>query len=49
MITLTVSVTLLILGYLIYGRVAERFFGMDPARITPAYTKNDSVDYIPMK
>ena len=49
MITLAVSVTLLILGYLVYGRVAERFFGMDPARVTPAYTKNDGVDYIPMK
>ncbi len=49
MITLAVSVTLLILGYLVYGRVAERFFGMDPARTTPAFTKNDGIDYIPMK
>ncbi|MGE5347915.1 MAG: carbon starvation protein A [Actinomycetota bacterium] len=49
MITLAVSVTLLILGYLVYGRVAERFFGSDPARPTPAYTKNDGIDYIPMK
>jgi carbon starvation protein CstA len=49
MITLAVSVTLLILGYLVYGRVAERFFGTDPARPTPAYTRNDGIDYIPMK
>lgn len=49
MITLAVSVTLLILGYLIYGRVAERFFGTDPDRATPAFTKNDGIDYIPMK
>jgi carbon starvation protein CstA len=49
MLTLTVSVTLLVLGYLVYGRVAERFFGTDPARPTPAFTKNDGVDYIPMK
>jgi carbon starvation protein CstA len=49
MITLAVSVTLLILGYLVYGRVAERFFGTDPARVTPAFTKNDGVDYVPMK
>lgn len=31
MITLSVSVTLFIPGYLVCGRVAERFFGMDPA------------------
>ncbi|MCU0458980.1 MAG: carbon starvation protein A [Bacteroidales bacterium] len=49
MITLAVSVTLLILGYLVYGRVAERFFGTDPDRATPAFTKNDGIDYIPMK
>lgn len=49
MITLAVSVTLLILGYLFYGRVAERFFGTDPERTTPAYAKNDGIDYIPMK
>ena len=49
MITLAVSVTLLILGFLIYGKVAERFFGMDPSRTTPAFTKNDGVDYVPMK
>ena len=49
MITLAVSVTLLILGFLVYGRVAERFFGTDPDRPTPAFTKNDGIDYIPMK
>jgi len=49
MITLAVSVTLLIIGYLVYGKVAERFFGMDPERPTPAFTKNDGIDYIPMK
>jgi len=49
MITLAVSVTLLVLGYLVYGRVAERFFGMDPSRTTPAFTNTDGIDYIPMK
>ncbi len=49
MITLALSVTLLVMGYLVYGRVAERFFGMDPSRETPAYTKNDGIDYVPMK
>jgi carbon starvation protein CstA len=49
MITFLVSITLLILGYVIYGRVAERVFGMDPARETPAYSRTDGVDYVPMK
>ena len=49
MITLAVSVTMLVLGYLVYGRVAERFFGMEPDRRTPAFTKYDGIDYIPMK
>ncbi|MRR19225.1 carbon starvation protein A [bacterium] len=49
MITLAASVTLLILGFLVYGKVAERLFGMDPSRPTPAYTKQDGIDYVPMK
>lgn len=49
MITLLVSITLLILGFVFYSRVMERFFGMDPARITPAFSRNDGVDYVPMK
>lgn len=49
MITLASSVTLLILGYLIYGRVADRIFGMDTSRVTPAFTKSDGIDYVPMK
>ncbi len=49
MITLIASFTLLILGYVFYGRIAERFFGMDPARTTPAFTRMDGVDYVPMK
>lgn len=48
MITFITSITLLIAGYLFYGRFADRFFGMDPQRITPAYDKRDNVDYIPM-
>ena len=49
MITLSVSVVLLILGFLFYGRLTESFFGVDASRQTPAYVNNDSVDYIPMK
>lgn len=49
MITLAVSVALLILGFIVYGRFSEKMFGMDPARITPAYSKTDGIDFVPMK
>ena len=49
MITLAVSVTLLVIGYLVYGRLAERLFGMDASRTTPAYAKRDGIDFVPMK
>jgi len=49
MITLVGSVAVLILGYLIYGRISERMFGMDASRVTPAFSKSDGVDFVPMK
>lgn len=49
MITFTVSLVLLILGYLVYGRLVEKIFGADKTRQTPATTMADGVDYIPMK
>ncbi len=36
-------------AYLIYGRYLARLFLIDPDRITPAYQKNDGVDYVPAK
>ena len=48
MVTFIASIALLITGYFLYGKFAERFFGMDPLRKTPAYEKGDKVDYIPM-
>lgn len=47
--TFLISITALIAGYFFYGRFIERFFGIDSNRKTPAYTKQDGVDYIPMK
>jgi carbon starvation protein CstA len=47
--TFLISITALIAGYVFYGRFIDRFFGMDSNRKTPAYTKEDGVDYIPMK
>ncbi|MCQ2220535.1 MAG: carbon starvation protein A [Prevotella sp.] len=45
MITFLISLVLLVLGYLVYGRFVERVFGPDD-RITPAIRINDGVDYI---
>ena len=48
MITFLISVLLLVSEYLIYGKVVERFIGVDPARTTPAYDREDGIDYMPM-
>ncbi|MDR2141079.1 MAG: carbon starvation protein A [Deltaproteobacteria bacterium] len=40
------AVAVLILGYAIYGNVAERLFGPDFHRRVPASALNDGVDYI---
>ena len=47
MITFTIALILLILGYFIYGAYVNRIFGPDD-RKTPAMTKADGVDYIPL-
>ena len=47
MITFTICLLALIAGYLFYGKVIERVFGPDD-RCTPALTKADGVDYIPL-
>jgi len=45
MITFTLSLVALILGYIFYGRFVERMFGPDD-RVTPAVAKADGLDYI---
>ncbi|MDZ7316837.1 MAG: carbon starvation protein A [candidate division KSB1 bacterium] len=42
------AVGLLVLGYFSYGRLVERLFGVEPNRATPALTRTDGVDYVPM-
>ena len=49
MITFFIALTLLILGYWLYGRFIERMLAVDPNRPTPAVTMADGVDYVPMK
>ncbi|WP_347548863.1 carbon starvation protein A [Pseudalkalibacillus hwajinpoensis] len=48
MITFVGAIALLIFGYYVYSKVVERIFGIDDDRETPAYTKEDGMDYMPM-
>ena len=48
MISFCISLVALVLGYVFYGAVVERVFGVEPDRPTPCITKQDGVDYIPM-
>lgn len=48
MISFISSIIVLIVGYFIYGNYIERKFEMDPEKATPAITKQDGVDYVPL-
>ena len=48
MVTFIISIFVLVLGFLLYGTLVERIFGVEPNRPTPAITKADGVDYVPM-
>jgi len=49
MITFIVALIILVVGYMFYGKYIERLFGADETLTTPAYRKQDNVDFIPMK
>ena len=48
MITFISSIILLVLGYLVYGKIVARIFGEDRNRQTPAVANPDGVDYVAM-
>ena len=48
MLSFLLSIVALVLGYVFYGAFVDRMFGPDPARLTPAVTKSDGVDFIKM-
>ncbi|MDG1729615.1 MAG: carbon starvation CstA family protein [Algibacter sp.] len=48
MISFLACIAILILGYFIYGNYIERKFGADPNRTTPAISKQDGVDFVPL-
>ncbi len=48
MISLFISFAVLIIGYIVYGKIAEKIFAPND-RQTPAIAINDGVDCVPMK
>ena len=48
MITFIISLFVLIIGYILYGTFVEKVFVIHPQAQTPALTKTDGVDYVPM-
>ena len=47
MVTFIIGLVMLFGGAALYGKLCEKVFGPDD-RQTPAYTKNDGVDYVPI-
>ena len=48
MYSFVISLIALVLGYLLYGKFVSKVFAPKPDAPTPAFTKQDGVDYIPM-
>ena len=48
MITFSIALILLVVGYWIYGGYVNKLFAPDPNRKTPALTMTDGVDFIPL-
>ncbi|MCR5570820.1 MAG: carbon starvation protein A [Bacteroidales bacterium] len=48
MVSFLLCILALVAGYGLYGAFVERVFGPDPERPTPAVSKADGVDFIPM-
>ena len=48
MFTLIGAIILLLLGYIVYSKFVEKVFVVNNATPTPAYTKTDNLDYVPM-
>ncbi|TXG35168.1 carbon starvation CstA family protein [Seonamhaeicola maritimus] len=49
MISFLISIVVLVAGYFIYGSFIERKFEIDKDRPTPAISKQDGVDFLPLK
>ena len=47
LLLLAIAAALLLTAYLVYGRYLVKTWGIDPKAKTPAYEKEDGVDYVP--
>lgn len=48
MLSFTIALVLLIVGYFTYGKFVSRVFGEEHSRPTPVHTMADGVDYVPL-
>ena len=48
-VLLIISIAILLIGYIFYGRWLSKKWGVDPSNVTPAHTMEDGVDYVPAK
>lgn len=48
MITFILSLIALVIGYILYGAFVEKVFGINEKNQTPALSKTDGVDYVPL-
>ncbi len=48
MTTFLLSLAILIGGYFVYGLLVEKVFGIDPKRLTPAMSRPDGIDFVPL-
>ena len=48
MVSFIISLVALVIGYVVYGRLVERVFGPDSRRVTPAVSRQDGVDFMPL-
>jgi carbon starvation protein CstA len=46
MLSFIIAIAALIVGYVLYGKLVERIFGINPAAATPAVRIHDGVDYV---
>ena len=45
MITFITSIVLLVLGYFVYGKFLDKFFGASEKNVTPAVSQADGIDF----
>ena len=49
LVIIIAAIVLLLAGYIVYGSWLAKQWGIDPKKKTPAFEKQDGVDYVPAK